>query len=175
MNKLTIDVAGMHCKSCELLLEKSLRKVDGVEKVHASQSTGTVEISYAKDTPDEKVIESIIEKSGYTIGKEAKLPWFHADLNKYMETLLIVLVLLTVYFGLDMGGFSFGGFGNLSSPTLGVAFLVGLTAGISGCMALVGGLILGISAKWNQEHIQASKWHRFAPHLYFNIGRIAGF
>ena len=32
-----------------------------------------------------------------------------------------------------------------------------------------------MSAKWNEEHIHASKWHRFAPHLYFNIGRIAGF
>lgn len=165
----------MHCKSCELLLEGSLQKVENVEKVHASQSRGTVEISYTQNTPDRKTIESIIETSGYTIGKEASLPWFHADPAKYMETTFIVLILLAVYFGLNKSGFSFGNIGNLSSPTLGVAFLVGLTAGVSGCMALVGGLILGISAKWNQEHIQASKWHRFKPHLYFNIGRIAGF
>lgn len=175
MKTLTIDVAGMHCKSCELLLEKSLQKVENVEKVHANQSRGTVEISYSQNTPDRKTIESIIKQSGYTIGKEAKLPWFHADFGKYMETIFIALTLLAVYFGLEMGGFSFGNIGNLSSPTLGVAFLVGLTAGISGCMALVGGLVLGISAKWNQEHIHASKWHRFEPHLYFNIGRIAGF
>lgn len=32
-----------------------------------------------------------------------------------------------------------------------------------------------MSAKWNEEHLKASKWHRFEPHLYFNIGRIAGF
>jgi sulfite exporter TauE/SafE len=63
----------------------------------------------------------------------------------------------------------------MTSPTLGVAFIVGLTAGISSCMALVGGLILAVSAEWNEEHLKASKWHRFEPHLYFNIGRIAGF
>lgn len=32
-----------------------------------------------------------------------------------------------------------------------------------------------MSAKWNEEHLKASKWHRFEPHLYFNIGRILGF
>ena len=42
-------------------------------------------------------------------------------------------------------------------------------------MALVGGLVLGVSAKWNEEHLKASKWHRFEPHLYFNIGRVLGF
>lgn len=42
-------------------------------------------------------------------------------------------------------------------------------------MALVGGLILAVSAKWNEAHLKASKWHRFEPHLYFNLGRIAGF
>lgn len=42
-------------------------------------------------------------------------------------------------------------------------------------MALHGGLILSISAKWNEKHLNASKWHRFEPHLFFNIGRIVGY
>ena len=42
-------------------------------------------------------------------------------------------------------------------------------------MVLVGGLILSVSAKWNEENPNASKWHRFEPHLYFNIGRVLGF
>lgn len=56
-----------------------------------------------------------------------------------------------------MNGFSFGAFGDISSPTFGVAFLVGLTAGVSSCMALIGGLVLAVSAKWNEEHLKASK------------------
>ncbi|MDD5198072.1 MAG: sulfite exporter TauE/SafE family protein [Candidatus Gracilibacteria bacterium] len=175
MKKLTIDVAGMHCKSCELLLEKSIRSVDHVEKVHASQSKGMVEISYDEKMPDEKAIESIIKESGYKIGKEVPPPWFHHNPRKYIEILLIALALYTLYMVAKMSGFSFGGFGSLASPTFTVAFLVGVTAGVSSCMALVGGLILGVSSKWNEEHIQASKWHRFEPHLYFNIGRVAGF
>ncbi len=37
MKKLTIDVTGMHCKSCELLLERSIKSVENVEKVDADQ------------------------------------------------------------------------------------------------------------------------------------------
>lgn len=175
MKKLTIDVAGMHCKSCELLLERSIQNMKNVEKVHADQNKGTVEVSYHENMPDEKAIEEIIVENGYKLGKEAKLPWFHKSPRKYIETLLITLVLYTLYMVAKMNGFSIGGFGSLTSPTLGVAFLVGVTAGLSSCMALVGGLILGVSSKWNEEHIHASKWHRFEPHLYFSFGRIAGF
>ena len=175
MKKLTIDVTGMHCKSCELLLEKSLGTLKNVEKVHASQSKGTVEISYDEKMPDEKTIESAIKESGYKIGKEATPSWFHSDPRKYIEIFLIALVFFLLYMVAKKTGVSLPGFGNLSSPTFTVAFLVGVTAGVSSCMALVGGLILGVSAKWNEEHIHASKWHRFEPHLYFGIGRIVGF
>jgi sulfite exporter TauE/SafE/copper chaperone CopZ len=165
----------MHCKSCELLLERSIQQIKGVEKVHADQSKGTVTISYADVIPNEKTIESIIKENGYKLGKEAKLPWFHTEIDTYIETILIVAVLFMLYIFVKMSGFSFGSFGDFSSPSLGVAFLVGLTAGVSSCMAMVGGLILSVSAKWNEEHMRASKWHRFQPHLYFNIGRITGF
>lgn len=138
MKKLTIDVTGMHCKSCELLLERSLGGVENVEKVHASESRGTVEISYVGNVPNDQEIESIIKESGYTIGKEAKAPWFHPNPLSYVETLLIALGLFILYMVAKMNGFSLGGFGDMSSPTFGVAFLVGLTAGVSSCMALVG-------------------------------------
>lgn len=128
MKKLTIDVAGMHCKSCEMLLERSIQDVENVEKVHASQSKGTVEVSYSGSAPDEKAIESVIRESGYTIGKEAALPWLHSNPMKYVETLLIALGLFVLYMVAKRNGISFGGFGDMSSPTLSVAFLVGVTA-----------------------------------------------
>lgn len=142
MKKIAIDVTGMHCKSCELLLERSIQDMENVQKVRANQSDGTVEVSYDGTAPDEKAIETIILESGYRIGRETELPWFHTSLSKYMETILIMLALFAVYMAAKMSNLSFPGFGNLSSPTLGVAFLVGLTAGVSGCMALIGGIIL---------------------------------
>ena len=175
MKKFTLEVAGMHCKSCEILLERSIQKVVNVEKVYADQQKGIVEVSYNETPPDKKHIESLIRENGYKIGKEEKAPWFHTDSEVYLETASILVVIVILYLIMKMSGVSFGAFGNFASPTLGVAFIIGLTAGVSSCMALVGGLILGVSAKWNEEHLNTSKWHRFEPHLYFNIGRIAGF
>ncbi len=175
MKKLTIDVAGMHCKSCELLLEHSMRDIKNVEKVHASQSKGVVEISYGENIPDEREIEARIRENWYTLWKETTPPWFHADIRKYGDHILMILGIWVLYMIGTMHGLSWDHVTHISSPTFGVAFLVGLTAGISSCMALVGWLTLAVSARWNEEHLKASKWHRFEPHLYFNIGRIIGF
>lgn len=57
--------------------------------------------------------------------------------------------------------------GDISSPSLTMALLVGLTAGVSSCMALVGGLVLGVSAQWSQQNITVSRWNKFEPHVYF--------
>ena len=138
MKKLIVDVAGMHCKSCELLLEKKLSDVERIEKVRANQPGGTVEISYGGSMPDRKTIEAIIRESGYRIEKEAKTPWFHSHPKKYIETVLIALTLFVFYEAVKISGFSFPGFGDFSSPSLAVAFFVGITAGVSSCMALVG-------------------------------------
>ncbi len=52
---------------------------------------------------------------------------------------------------------------------------VGLTAGISTCMAVVGGLVLGVSARHAEKHPEASVRQRFRPHLFFNLGRIGAY
>lgn len=39
-------------------------------------------------------------------------------------------------------------------------------------MALVGGLVLGISAKWNAKNPNRSAASRFVPHVFFNVGRV---
>ena len=53
-----------------------------------------------------------------------------------------------------------------------VVFLLGITAGLSTCMTLIGGLVLGISTKYAESHPSVSKLKKFIPHLYFNLGRI---
>ena len=42
-------------------------------------------------------------------------------------------------------------------------------------MALVGGLVLGISSKHNEKHPEATPMQKFRPHLFFNLGRVLGF
>ena len=58
---------------------------------------------------------------------------------------------------------------------LGTVFLIGLTASFSSCLAMVGGLLLSVSAQWSEMHPAESRMRKFAPLLQFNIGRVAGY
>ncbi len=58
---------------------------------------------------------------------------------------------------------------------LGTIFLVGIAASMSSCLALVGGLLLSVSAKWCAMHQRESAWHKLEPLLLFNIGRVVGY
>ena len=42
-------------------------------------------------------------------------------------------------------------------------------------MALVGGLVLAISARHAQQHPDAGAWARVRPQIAFNVGRVVGF
>ncbi len=58
---------------------------------------------------------------------------------------------------------------------LGTVFTIGLVAAVSTCMALVGGMLLSVSAAWKQERPNAGILQTFEPLLYFNIGRLLGY
>ncbi len=62
-----------------------------------------------------------------------------------------------------------------SAATLGGAFVIGLVAASSTCLAAVGGLLLSVSAGWAQAHPTASHWRRMQPMLLFNVGRLVGY
>lgn len=175
MKKIIIPVSGMHCRSCELILEKSISKVDHVNSINASEKKWIVEITYKDVQPNREKIESIITEYGYQIGEKKELPWISNSMNDYMRIGIAWWFIFIIYFFLKHAGFSFGELVQGSSPSLSVAFLVWITAGLSSCMALIWWLVLGVSANWNKEHMHTSFWKQLAPHIYFHIGRVIGF
>ena len=40
MGKIDLNIRGMHCRSCEVLLEQNIKKIHGVERVHVDYTTG---------------------------------------------------------------------------------------------------------------------------------------
>ena len=97
-----------------------------------------VEIHFNTTKPDLAKIEEIIQENGYFIGNSEKLPWFSKNRDDYVNAALIALILLMAYTAATVNGLSFGSVGDVSSGGLGIALLVGLTAGVSSCMALIG-------------------------------------
>lgn len=172
-NKI-IPIKGMHCRSCEILIEEELLKIDGIEKVKVSEKKGTAEIFYTGEVQDTH-IENAVCSSGYSLGSDSK-GWISKNPADYQELFKAGLALVLVYFIAKWFGFfntAFNSSNNLTS--LPVVLLIGLTAGFSTCMALVGGLVLGVSAKFAERHPRATPLEKFKPHIWFNLGRISLF
>ena len=165
----------MHCRSCEILIEDELTKVPGVKKVSVSHQTGVADI-YCECELDSKAVAKAIESAGYGIGQDGKIHFFSRNHKDYID-LGIAFFIATALFLLakTLGIFNLSSSISGSYSSLPIVFLVGLTAGISTCMALVGGLVLGASARFSAKNPDASGIEKFTPHLYFNLGRIISF
>lgn len=174
MNRIIVPIKGMHCRSCEILVESSLRKIPGVSKTEVDHKTGRAVVFYKESLPASGQIKQAIKDAGYDVGQKNKAPWFSTDKNDYLNLLKGIGILLLLYAAAKwLGLFNLGV--DTQSTGLLVVLAVGLVAGISTCMALVGGLVLGLSARHAELHPEITAKQKFVPHLYFNLGRVLGF
>lgn len=164
----------MHCKSCEILVEDGLKTIEGVKKVSVSHTKGEAIMEIVGDEPSYAQVKKIIQKAGYTIGGADDLPWMSTDAEDYFSLLLSGSILFTLYLIAKISGLLDLNF-NTTGGNIWVVVLVGLAAGFSSCMALVGGLTLGFSARHAELHPQATSLQKFRPHLFFNVGRLIGY
>jgi len=57
----------------------------------------------------------------------------------------------------------------------GLVFIIGLVASVSSCIAVTGGLLIAVAAKYNEATDNLSPAQRLKPHVYFNAGRILSY
>lgn len=174
--KKHISIAGMHCHSCEILVERHLAQIPGVRSVRVNHKTGVATVSLDDNIrPDEQAIEKAIRSAGYSIGKSDDRKWIAINQQDWFEAVLAGSIVFILYLFARIFGLasitSIAG----SGATLSVVFIIGLTAGISTCAALVGGLVLATAARHAELHPEATAVQKFRPHLFFNLGRIASF
>ena len=65
MDKKTISIKGMHCASCVNVLERSLKKVNGVSNAIVNLATEKATISFDPVKVNEKILASAIQSVGY--------------------------------------------------------------------------------------------------------------
>lgn len=174
--KKIIPIKGMHCRSCELLIEENLRSIKGIERVSVNHNRGQAEIYYQDEQPNDAQIGEAVAKAGYAVGEDEATKLFSRDKHDYKDLGVALLFLLGLYLvlkGLGLGDMSL----NTAAEALTVPLvvLIGLTAGFSTCMALVGGLVLGVSAKYVENHPTATTGQKLRPHIFFNVGRLVSF
>lgn len=175
-NIYKLSIKGMHCRSCELLVEENLKELANVSKVEVNHSTGEAIIHYTGERPSDEVLTASIIKSGYETGVEKEKPLFNFDSDNILELIIGVGILFLLFIVLRSLGLTNIDFNPENAGSgLGLPLIVGLVAGVSTCMALVGGLVLGLSTKFAEKHPRATRAESFRPHLFFVGGRIAGY
>lgn len=173
---IKVPIKGMHCRSCELMIEEKLKEIPQIRKVDVDYKISEAVVHFDGNSPDMELIKKAINEAGYEIGQEGKSPIFSSDKQEYINLGVAFLVLMALYSILKVFGLTNINLNpSLSNPSWGLILVVGLVAGLSTCMALVGGLSLGLSAKFSENHPTATPAQKFKPHIFFVLGRILSY
>lgn len=184
-------VSGMHCASCELLIENQLLEKKNIKSVEVSQKDQSVLIEFTGKAPSIGKLNKIFKKDNYffsnnkdektpneepyiKIGKDGEIIWNFQRIGKILPAFIIV----TIIFGAFLK-FSQSGMSRLSvnaKSSLWAFALFGVIAGLSTCSALIGGIVLSMSKQWSTLYnTEASLFNKLKPHLLFNGGRIVSY
>jgi len=163
----TFHVNGMHCKACVLLIERELTEHPKVISAKASLPTRSVDIRgrFGAKLPEEiaeKLSAFLSEHSLSTTAQERQVHW--DELGVAVPIAISCAALFVLLQELGIGDLVSG-----NTTTYGTAFVVGVVASLSTCAAVVGGLVLSISATF------ARSGNRTKPQALFHIGRVASF
>ncbi len=171
----TLYVKGMHCASCEILIEKRLLELKNIKFVKPSTAKGEVLIKYNNKKPSLHKLNEIFKKEGYIFSEDQKDAISSFKPKEFFTNLGIGLLIIIGFIGLNSLGLS--GLINVGSKSsLPMFFLFGLLAGISSCAALVGGLILSMSKHWSELYSDSEPlWKKIQPNLIFNTGRFISY
>jgi sulfite exporter TauE/SafE/copper chaperone CopZ len=173
---ISMPVTGMTCRSCEVRIGKFVRRIPGVEKVTASAVHGRVDVE-SNTAISPSAIEAAINAAGYEVGHT---PWLVRDRSVWLTAgagVLLVAAVAVIAEATGLAGLASGA-GDLSQGGIFVALLLGLAAGVSTCMALVGGLVLALSASYQARRTatgMSGGLGAMRPALVFIGGRIVGY
>ncbi len=170
-------VEGMTCRSCEITIERNLKKVRGVAGVNADAGRGLVTITcHGECEPELRDLRRAIRDHGYVVKGYASAEEIAAKERPSFLRLIglfgVVLVVSSLLskFGLGGKGFEVGGRTGFFG-----AMLIGLVAGASSCIAVSGGLLLSTAAKFRERYGGGTQMERMRPVVLFTLGRVASY
>lgn len=172
MKTYTFHVTGTHCASCKILIEDILSEQDFIKSSNVNLKKETVTIETESEQSPEAMaglLTNKVKPSGYTLSVEKIIQEKKSD-DVIWKAIPIGLVFLILFFILQKSGILNLGIGGKTTPT--TSFLIGLIASVSSCLAIVGGLILSLSAKVAQDEGSTTSKKQF---VLFHGGRLAGF
>lgn len=170
MKTYEFSISGTHCASCKIFIEDSLNEETFIQNVQVDLEREilriqTDSIELAEDLA--KKMTNKISSHGYLVSTH-KVIKEKKDQSGIWTALPIGVLILAFFFILQKTGVLNVGIGG--NPTFFTGFIIGLIASVSSCLAVVGGLVLSLSAKISQDKKSDTK-----TFLLFHTGRLASF
>ncbi len=172
---LDVRIDGMTSRACESRIKQALKGVAGVKSVTVHFNRDSAKIHHSQ-IPDWDALVTALENAGYSLRRLDDEPSvFEPSQRKWMEiggSLIIIFAIYKLLQAFDLVSLAPSTSGALS---IGGIFAIGLVAGTSSCLAVAGGLLLALAAKYNERHQAQTPWEKFRPLLHFNVGRLVSY
>ncbi|MDP2655324.1 MAG: sulfite exporter TauE/SafE family protein [bacterium] len=166
---LVFHVSGMHCSACILMTESELMEVQYVTRAKSSLKTNSVEVTgeFGDKSPEEvaEELSLTLRPHGYELSVEKMQK--NAGWGDFTYAVPISVVIILAFLLLQKAGLT--SLITSSNVSYSTAFIIGLIASVSTCLAIVGGLVLSLSASSAKE---GGTWR---TQTLFHIGRLGGF
>ncbi len=169
MKTYTFHVNGMHCNACVMLTESELTDIPEVSRAKSSLATHSVEVTgdFGDKEPEHiaRDLNEVLKPHGYTLSLEKQrhlVKWSEFSIALPIAAVFVALFIILQKLGIV----------NLVSTSevgYGTAFVIGLIASVSTCMAMVGGLVFSMYANFAKEG------DKVRPQVLFHIGRLVSF
>jgi len=170
MKTYTFHVSGTHCASCKIFIEDTLNEQGFIKNARVNLKRETVEIETDSDQAPEILTQILTEKiksNGYRLSVEKSATEKQSN-DVIWKAIPIGLGFLILFFLLQKSGILNLGIGGQTTPV--TSFIIGLIASVSSCLAIVGGLVLSLSAKVSQDNVSDTK-----TFVLFHTGRLVSF
>src|SRR3989344_6940416 len=170
MKTHTFHVTGTHCASCKILIEDILNEQIGIQNTKVDLKSEIVSFETELDNSKHELAEMLTEKikhNGYTLSVEKIIQEKQND-GVIWQALPVGLAFLVLFFILQKSGILNLSIGGVITPP--TSFIIGLIASVSSCLAIVGGLVLSLSATVSQDNISDQK-----NFVLFHVGRLVSF
>jgi len=170
MKIYTFHVSGTHCASCKILIEDILNEQIGIQNTHVDLKNELVSVETELDNSKHELAELLTKKikyNGYILSTEKSIQENKKD-DVLRKAIPIGLVFLMLFFILQKSGILNLGIGGTITPA--TSFIIGLIASVSTCLAIVGGLVLSLSAKISEDNISDKR-----NIILFHAGRVVSF
>jgi sulfite exporter TauE/SafE len=166
---LTLHIQGMHCKACTILAKSAAEELPYISRATADLRHHTIVVEGVLEPKlPAQIAADLTERlhtHGYTVSVERRRhPVRWGDFKLAVPIALMFAAAFVLLQKLGLVSLVGGG-----SMTMGGAFAIGVVASLSTCMAVVGGLVLSMSATFAKEG------DRVRPQILFHIGRLLSF